>query len=130
LLDPVTFATNCWVSVLLSVTLAGVTETVTTWFTVTVLLVLLVGSATLVAATVTVAGTGTPCGAVYSPLGDTVPLVVFPPATPFTLQVTDALEVPPTVAVNCCVWATNTDALAGDTVTETADTTVALACPL
>jgi hypothetical protein len=58
------------------------------------------------AVTVTVAGLGTTEGAVYSPAVEIVPTVEFPPATPFTCQVTAVLEVPVTVAVNCCVLAT------------------------
>jgi len=56
--------------------------------TVTRAAALLVGSPALVAVTVTLAGEGTAAGAVYSPLEETVPAVEFPPATPFTLQVT------------------------------------------
>jgi hypothetical protein len=57
------------------------------------------------AVTVTVAGLGTAEGAVYSPEEVIVPTVEFPPVTPFTCQVTAVLEVPVTVAVNCCVFA-------------------------
>jgi hypothetical protein len=56
---------------------------------------------TLVAVTVTVAGLGTAAGAVYSPLALMVPIVLFPPGTPFTDQVTPVFEVPVTVAMNC-----------------------------
>jgi hypothetical protein len=58
-----------------------------------------VGSATLVARTVTVAGFGTVAGAVNKPLAAIVPF----PAPPSTDQVTDCSEVPTTVDVNCCV---------------------------
>jgi len=54
-------------------------------------------SATLVAVTATALGTGTAAGAVYSPAGEIVPTLTFPPGTWLTLQVT-APE-----AVNCCV---------------------------
>jgi len=91
---------------------------------------LFVVSAALVAVTVTAAGEGTEAGAAYTPLEETEPRVEFPPGTPFTLQVTAVLEVPLTVAVNCCVWETITEALAGDRVTETGIVIVALACPL
>jgi hypothetical protein len=57
------------------------------------------------AVTVTVAGLGTAEGAVYSPEVEIVPTDEFPPVTPFTCQVTAVLEVPVTVAVNCCVFA-------------------------
>jgi hypothetical protein len=66
----------------------------------------LVVSACETAATVTDAGLGTAEGAVYSPEVEIVPTVELPPATPFTCQVTAVLEVPVTVAVNCCVLAT------------------------
>jgi hypothetical protein len=57
------------------------------------------------AVTVTVAGLGTAEGAVYSPDVEIVPTVESPPVTPLTCQVTAVLEVPVTVAVNCCVLA-------------------------
>jgi hypothetical protein len=53
--------------------------------------------------TVSVAGLGSEEGAVYSPAVEIVPTVAFPPVVPFTCQVTAVLEVPVTVAVNCCV---------------------------
>jgi len=43
--------------------------------------------------------------------------VVFPPPTSFTDQLTSWFELPPTVAVNCCVWLTRTVGLDGLTVT-------------
>ncbi len=60
-----------------------------------------VGSATLVADTVTVLGDGTLFGAVYNPPAVMVPTLVLPPATPFTFQVTPKFDEPVTVAVNC-----------------------------
>ncbi len=74
----------------------------------------LVGSAALVAVTLTtcLAG-GTPgtvtsgvcgAGAVNRPVVPMVPTDELPPAVPFTDQVTLALLVPLTVAVNCAVW--------------------------
>jgi hypothetical protein len=65
-------------------------------------------SATLVAVTLTVAGDGGVAGAVktavVAPFAAIVPSVAFPPATPFTLQVTSVagLPVPVTLAVNTC----------------------------
>ena len=65
-------------------------------------------SATLVALTLTVAGEGGVAGAVntavVAPFATTVPSVAFPPATPFTLQVTPVagLPEPVTVVVNTC----------------------------
>jgi len=47
------------------------------------------------------------------------PIVVLPPAIPFTVQLTPAFDVPLTVAVNCWVCETTTEALVGDSVTET-----------
>ena len=64
-------------------------------------------------------GEGKDCGAVYRPEEEIVPVTEFPPATPLTLQFT-ALELAPvTVAVNCCVWPSGMDAVAGCTVTVT-----------
>jgi hypothetical protein len=67
--------------------------------TVTVAEMDLVESATLVAVTVTMGGTGTVAGAVYSPLAEIVPAL----ALGSTLQVTAVLALPVTVAVNCCL---------------------------
>ncbi len=61
-----------------------------------------VESATLVAVMVTVFGDGAVGGAVYKPALVIIPTVLFPPATPLTLQVTWVFDVPVTVAVNCC----------------------------
>ncbi len=73
----------------------------------------------LVAVTVTVDGEGKVCGAVYRPEEEIVPLTKFPPVMPLTLQFT-ALELAPvTVAVNCCVCPSGTEAVAGCTVTVT-----------
>jgi hypothetical protein len=59
------------------------------------------------------------CGALYEPLVEIVPVVAFPPATPFTIQVTAEFELPVTVAVK--FWAANgpREALMGDTATVT-----------
>ena len=54
-----------------------------------------------------------------------VPRVVFPPAVPFTDQVTLGFELPVTVAENCAVWPTKRDALAGVMETATAGAVVA-----
>ena len=48
-----------------------------------------------------------------------VPLVLLPPATPFTDQVTVEFVVPLTVATNCCAAPARTLALRGATVTDT-----------
>ena len=57
------------------------------------------------------------CGALYRPLAEIVPVVVFPPVTPFTCQVTAVLGRPLIAAVNCCVVKTSTVAALGVTVT-------------
>jgi hypothetical protein len=83
-------------------------------------------SAALTAVTVTLPE-GTVDDAVKSPLAETVPTVEFPPATPLTLQVTLVFELPLTVAVNCCVCETGTEAPVGDSVIETTGRTVTVA---
>ena len=50
---------------------------------------------------------------------DIVPTVEFPPEMPFTLHVTAVFDVPVTVAVNCCVFPSNTLELEDDTITVT-----------
>jgi hypothetical protein len=57
-------------------------------------------------------------GAVYNPLGETVPRLELPPAVPFTFQVTVFLSPPETTALNCCVALGFRVADMGDTVTE------------
>ena len=61
----------------------------------------LVGSATLVAVTVTIDGVGTDTGAMYCPVVPMVPTVELPPGVPFTLQFTDWFTLPVTMALNC-----------------------------
>ena len=68
---------------------------------VTVAEVDLLGSETLVAVMVTVAGDGTAGGAVYSPLEVIVPQVAPLQPVPDTVQVTAVSEVPVTEAANC-----------------------------
>jgi hypothetical protein len=58
-------------------------------------------SATLVAVMVTFKELGWVAGAVYKPFVEIMPTVWFPPATPFTLQVTPLFELPVTVAAYC-----------------------------
>src|SRR5437660_679950 len=79
----------------------------------------LLGSACDMAVTVTVAGLGTVTGPVYKPELEIVPVVVFPPVTPFTCQVTAVLLVFCTVAVNCCVPPVVTVAEVGEMETTT-----------
>src|SRR5437660_10381285 len=88
---------------------------------VTLALSLFVGSAMLVALTDTCAGLGTWAGAVYRPEEEIVPTVAVPPATPFTSQVTFLLLVLVTMAVNCCVWETDSDTAGGSTVMATSE---------
>src|SRR2546425_90078 len=77
----------------------------------------LVGSTTLVAVTVTVAGDGTTAGAVSRPVASIHPTTAVPPIVPFTSHVTVWSAVLWTVAVNCAVVFTVTLAAAGVTVT-------------
>jgi hypothetical protein len=51
---------------------------------------------------------------------DIVPSIEFPPEIPFTLQLTSGLDVPVTVAVNCCMLPSNT--LEAEDVTATVTT--------
>jgi hypothetical protein len=60
-----------------------------------------VGLATLVAVIVTCEDCGALVGARYIPWEEIEPTLAFPPATPFTLQVTEAFELPVTVAAYC-----------------------------
>jgi len=87
----------------------------------------LVGSESKVAVTATIGGLGALAGAVYSPLA-----LMLPQADPLhplrdTLQITTALELPLTVAVNCN-WALGFSwAEGGNTLTEAAATSVTAA---
>jgi hypothetical protein len=73
-------------------------------------------SAELVALIVTVAGLGTPAGAVYKPDEVTVPMVELPPAMLFTDQVITVLVELTTVAVNCMDDPAGKEATEGDSV--------------
>lgn len=75
-------------------------------------------------ATVTVGGEGGIAGAVYTPEEETIPNVELPPAMPFTVQATAVFEVPVTVAVNCWIWPTWTEAIVGVIDTDTTGRTV------
>ena len=61
----------------------------------------LVGSETLFAMTVTVAGDGIVEGAVYSPVEEIVPQVAPLQPVPDTVQITAVFDVPVTEAANC-----------------------------
>ena len=80
---------------------------------------LAVASATLTAVAVTLEF-GVVAGALYSPSDEIVPVMVFPPVTPFTSQVTAEFFVPVTIAVNCWVAPAERETLFGYTVTTTA----------
>ena len=85
--------------------------------TLTLALADLVVSATLVAVTVTVGGVGIAAGAVYKAavesLATIVPTVAFPPAIPFTAQVTAVDGLPdPAVTVAVKSWASETKTVA------------------
>jgi hypothetical protein len=82
------------------------------------------GLAMLAACTVTVDGFGIAAGAVYRPELEIVPVVAFPPLTPFTLQITPVFDEFSTVALNCRACVTGTPAADGDTVTVTAGAAV------
>lgn len=74
-----------------------------------------VGSATLVAFTVTAAGDGTVAGATKSPLVEIVPHAA-PAQPPLTVQVTAVFEAPETFPANCWVLPAATFAVFGVTV--------------
>jgi hypothetical protein len=76
-----------------------------------------VASAWLVAVTCTYAGVGRSAGAVYTPPEDMDPTAAFPPATPFTLQLTLVSVAFVTVAANAARFPSTTDPLAGVTLT-------------
>lgn len=65
---------------------------------VTLAVSLALASAALVAVTVTFVAPGIVDGALYSPAAEIVPDCAFPPATPFTLQLTDVFVAPVTLA--------------------------------
>ena len=92
-------AVNCWVAPVSSVALVGLTSTGGS--IVTEAEPDLVGSDTLVAVTVTVAGAV--AGAVYRPVELIVPHAAPVQPAPETLQDTAVFVVPATVAVNCCL---------------------------
>jgi hypothetical protein len=79
----------------------------------------LVGSATLVAFTLTAAGEGTVAGATNIPVDEIVPHAAPVQPEPLTLQVTPVWEVPVTFPTNCWVLPAVTVALPGVTVMAT-----------
>ena len=99
----------------------GVSETAMSLRIVIVAEACLVASATLCAVTVTVADAGRICGAVYTPFALTVPVREVPPATPLTLHDTVVSLAPVTVGVKARVLPKSSEAVAGLTVTPTAE---------
>jgi hypothetical protein len=79
----------------------------------------LVASAALDAFTITDIAEATDAGAAYSPLVETVPTLLLPPATPLTDHVTPVFVVPVTVAVNCCAFPAASVTEEGESVTLT-----------
>jgi hypothetical protein len=113
---PTTDAFNCCVAPVITEVLAGVTVTTTTDMIVTVADAVLLGSAMLVATTLTLAGEGATGGAVYTAANEldaTVPQEEPLQAAPFKLHATAEFDVPVTVAVNEAVLAVGTEALVG-----------------
>jgi hypothetical protein len=98
---PVTVALNCWVWPGCKDALEGETVTLTGGTIVTVAAATKLGSATLVAVTVTGFVLGTVAGAKYRPVEAIVPIVVLPPGMPLTAKVTDVLARPVMVTTNC-----------------------------
>jgi hypothetical protein len=95
----------------------GETASAMSLATVTVEVADLEGSARLEAVTLTAAGEGKSCGAVYTPVEEIVPNAGVPPATPFTLQETPMSIELVTLAENVCEFPKITEALGGVTVT-------------
>jgi len=96
----------------------GDTESEISLVTVTAAVALFELSAALVASTLTDAGTGRWCGAVYAPVASIVPMLALPPATPFTDHVTAVLVELLTVAVKTCGKPRSKEADAGAIATE------------
>jgi hypothetical protein len=120
---PTTDALNCWVAPVTTDVLAGVTVTKTTDMIVTVADAVLLGSAMLVATTLTLAGEGATSGALYTAakeLDASVPQEDPLQPAPFKLHATVVFDVPVTVAVNESVLAAGTEALVGVTLSKTA----------
>ena len=93
---PVTVGVNCCACDTCKLALPGLRDTATTGTSVTCALPDFVGSAVLIAVTVTVCGEVRDAGAVYRPL-------LIAPMLGFKLQVTPVFPVPVTEGVNCCV---------------------------
>jgi hypothetical protein len=120
-------AANCRVCAATTDTVAGLTAMGKAIVTVASAVLLISAKETAVTVTVGVVGTAT--GAVYTPVPLIVPTVEFPPATPFTRQVTPVLLVFCTWAVNCAVRPVATVALVGEIVTDTVPVVLLLPPP-
>lgn len=83
---------------------------------------LTVGSAMLMAVTVTLVSEETSDGAVYSPTEETMPIDLFPPATPFTSHVRVSLVVPVIVGWNCWLASGDITVLDGESKIDTVET--------
>jgi hypothetical protein len=90
---------------------------------------LALGSATLVALTVTSFGDGGTSGAVYTPAVLIVPTVLFPLTVPFTAHETLLLDEPVTVAEKVDVWPVSNEAPRGERATVIAGVTVPTGLP-
>jgi hypothetical protein len=114
---PVTMAVNCTFA---NVKIEGKLGEITTSGPIVALaLPVSAGLAAAIAVMVTPAGLGIVAGAVYEPTEEIVPLVEFPPATPFTCQVTLVFTLPTTDAWKVCDAPADTIADAGVTATVT-----------
>ena len=114
---PVTAAVNC---TFVNVKIEGKLGKITTSGPIVALaLPVSAGLAAAIAVMVTPAGLGIVAGAVYEPIAEIVPVVEFPPATPFTCQVTLAFTLPTTEAWKVWDVPVGTIADAGVTATVT-----------
>ena len=110
---PVTVAENCRVPPVKTVAAVGLRVTATPTVIVIVPVAVFVGSATLVAVIVTVAGDGTIPGAVYRPAVLTDPHAAPVHPIPVNENVTAVLVDPVTTVANCSVPPVDTVALVG-----------------
>src|ERR1700683_375831 len=117
---PATEARNCWVPSTATSVFAGVTLMTSGEMMVTTANPDFVLFASEVAVIVTWAGVGTTAGAVYRPSDVMDPHELPEQPTPLRLQVTAVLDVPRTVAVNCCWVPVATCVVVGEILTETA----------
>jgi hypothetical protein len=117
---PAIAARNCWVPSTATSLFAGVTLITSGKMMVTTANPDFVLLASEVAVIVICAGVGTTAGAVYRPSDVMSPQLLPEQPTPLRLQVTAVLEVPRTVAVNCCWVPVATFVVVGEILTEIA----------